>query len=277
MITASPLISAADAFVNRDRIAFIDSTWFLDGSSGYETYQREHIPSAHFFDLDAIADQESSLPHMMPTPEQFSEAVGPMIGDSEHVVIYDASPLHSAARVWWTFRTMGFAGVQVLDGGLHAWKERGFPVTREEPQTRAGTFRASWHPEKVIDFRAMTAALETREFCIVDARPAGRFQGIAPEPRAGLPSGAMPNAINVPMTELYQANGKLQPSDRLREIFEPLQRERDQRIVATCGSGVTACSILLALSVLGYENLALYDGSWAEWAMRSNAIIPAPA
>jgi len=243
-------------------VKVVDGSWALDGTDMRALYLKEHIPGAVFFDIDAISDRSVPLPHMAPSPAVFADAVGRMgIARGDHVVIYDRQGLFSAARVWWTFRLMGHDKVQVLKGGLPAWKAAGLPVTDALPTPVGTTYAPQFHADMVMDLNGLKTGLNT--FCVFDARPAARFYAEAPEPRAGLRSGHMPGAQSLPSAALIR-DGALKPVSELREIFNG-RIAPGKTVVTTCGSGVTAAIISMALEEAGHTGAKLYDGSWAEW------------
>lgn len=272
---ASPLIDALSLAleIESGTVSVIDATWFLGEEDGRDTYDEGHLPGAHFFDIDAVAAPDTDLPHMLPSPEDFAAATAKMVRPGTDVVVYDASPVRSAARVWWTFKVMGIDRVRILDAGRDAWVEAGFALTREAPTQVAGRIETSPRADRVVDREELRRLLGDDDVLVLDARSEGRFRGVDPEPRPGLSSGAMRGAGNVPFTMLYEADGKLKSDEELREVFAPFELQRRKRIVASCGSGVSACSILLALTKLGHDNLAVYDGAWAEWASRGEEIV----
>ncbi|MFS2326737.1 3-mercaptopyruvate sulfurtransferase [Brucella sp. H1_1004] len=253
-------------------LAIVDASWYLPaaGRNGRDEYDAAHIPGAVFFDQDLIADKESGLPHTLPSPELFARHVGAMgITADETVVVYDGPGMFSAPRVWWMFRLMGVKNVLVLDGGLDGWKAAGFPVTNEVTKIAATLFTPSFNEAKVVSFEEMSKIVDKRSSQIADARAAGRFTGRDAEPRKGMRSGHMPGARNVPVGTLSE-NGELKSLDSLRKIFADAGVDLNKPVVTSCGSGVTAAVITLALTSLGHEDNRLYDGSWSEWGSRQD-------
>jgi thiosulfate/3-mercaptopyruvate sulfurtransferase len=230
-------------------------------------YAAAHIPGAQFFDIDDISDDKSPLPHMLPSTVKFASRMRQMgIGDGMRIVVYDSEGLWSAARVWWMFRIMGHRDVTVLDGGLKKWRAEGRALTDEPSRPRtARHFTPRFNAELVRDKADMQLLLTSRAAQIVDARASARFAGTAPEPRAGLRSGHIPGARNVPIGNLVQADGSMKPVAELKALFAAAGVDPRTPVVATCGSGVTACAVALALAQLGYPDTAIYDGSWTEW------------
>jgi thiosulfate/3-mercaptopyruvate sulfurtransferase len=247
----------------------------LDGSMHLPTAKRDaraeylagHIPGALFFDIDDIADEKSPLPHMLPSSTKFASRMKRMgIGDGMHVVAYDSEGLYSAARVWWMFRAMGHEEVRVLNGGLKKWKAEGRALEDGEPRRRSERhFTARLNAELVRDVADVKGLIGSKAAQIVDARAAARFEGSVPEPRAGLRSGHIPGSRNVPFASLLEADGTLKGAPELRAIFAKAGVDAGKPVVASCGSGVTAGVIALALAVLGRPDAAVYDGSWTEW------------
>lgn len=249
-------------------IRVLDASWHMPAASrdARAEYRGRHIPGAQFFDIDAIADPDTELPHMAPSASLFAEMVGALgIGDGVQVVIYDHAATRSAARVWWTFRLMGIASVAVLDGGLGKWLAEGRPVDAGPAPRRAARLSARRDPGLVRDQDQVAAAVDLRTHEIIDARAGARFRGEAPEPRAGLRSGHMPGARSLPFDRLYAADGTMKPVDALLAAFEAAFVDLSRPAITSCGSGITAASLSLALERLGHRNHALYDGSWTEW------------
>ena len=253
-------------------LAIVDASWYLPaaGRNGRDEYDAAHIPGAVFFDQDVIADKDSGLPHTLPSPELFARHVGAMgITADETIVVYDGPGMFSAPRVWWMFRVMGVKNVLVLDGGFDGWKTANFPVTDEVTKIAATVFTPSFDAAKVVDFAEMSKIVDERSSQIADARAAGRFTGRDAEPREGMRSGHMPGARNVPVGSLSE-NGQLKSLDSLREIFRSAGVDLNKPVITSCGSGVTAAVITLALTSLGHEDNRLYDGSWSEWGSRQD-------
>jgi len=235
-------------------------------------FERAHIPGAVLFDLEQISDHSNPLPHMLASPDDFAEAVGALgISDADRIVIYDHDGLLSAGRVWWNFRVMGHEEVYVLDGGLPRWIAEGRDLASGPVTVRPRTFTPVYRPALVRDINQVQQALASGGQ-VLDARPRGRFEGTAPEPRPGLPSGHMPGARNTPHAELVE-NGSLKSKEALAALFRGEGVDVEQPVITTCGSGVSASIVALAMARLGKWDAPVYDGSWTEWASKIGAAI----
>jgi thiosulfate/3-mercaptopyruvate sulfurtransferase len=251
-------------------VVIVDGSYFLPTQKrdAHAEYRAGHIPGAVFFDIEAISDDSTDLPHMLPGTTQFNEAVGALgIGDDDIVVTYDSSGLFSAARVWWTFRVMGAKKVFVLDGGLPLWKSEGRPLETGGTKRALRKFHADMNVGAIATLSDVQMAVNDSSAQIVDARAADRFRGEAPEPRPGLRSGHIPGARNVPYGNLIE-NGRLMAPEHIEAAFAAGGVDLSKPIVTSCGSGVTAAILTFALESLGKEPKGLYDGSWAEWGGR---------
>ena len=270
-----PLVSTAwlAERLGSDDIRVIDATWFMpgEGRRGDEAYSAGHIPGAVFFDIDTISDRATDLPHMLPAPDAFAEAAGALGLRRDLIqVVYDGQGIFSAPRVWWTLRIMGFPEVYVLDGGLPKWRAEGRPIESLLPNVTPTTIEPAFDPSLVRDLAAVQAVIDRHDAQIVDARAGPRFRGEVPEPREGLRSGHMPGARNVPWNGLINADGAMKSADDIRAAFGAAGVDLDKPIVTTCGSGVSASLLALALARLGREDVAVYDGSWTEWGGRAD-------
>ena len=249
-------------------LRILDASWHMPdaGRDARAEYEAEHIPGARFFDIDEISDARSDLPHMVPPVEKFMSRMRTMgVGDGHQVVIYDSVGLFSAARVWWLFRLMGQENVAVLDGGLAKWTAEGRPVEDMTPIVRDRHMTVRVQNRLVRDVTQVSAAAKLKSHEIVDARSPARFSGEAPEPREGLRSGHIPGAKNVPYASLINDDGTMKSTDETRAIFEDAGVDLSKPVITSCGSGVTAAILSLALERMGKTDHALYDGSWAEW------------
>ena len=254
-------------------LRLLDGSWHLppEGRDAEAEYRQEHIPGARFFDIDEIADTECGLPHMAPPAEKFASRMKAMgVGDGHQVVIYDTKGLFSAARVWWLFRLMGKNDVAVLDGGLPKWKAEGREVDDLPPASMERHLTVRRQSHLVKDIGEVAKASRTGSALILDARPRPRFKGEEPEPRPGLKMGHIPGAANLPYTSLLNANGTFKSPPELEKELRKAGVGRARHVITTCGSGVAAAIVSLALEVIGHKRNALYDGSWAEWGMRDD-------
>jgi thiosulfate/3-mercaptopyruvate sulfurtransferase len=271
-----PLVSTdwLAARLARSRLRVVDGSWYLPGSgrTGAVEYAEGHIPGAVFLDLDAVSDTRSPFPHMLPTEGDFASQMSALgLSDGDDIVVYDGSGNNlSAARVWWMFRVFGHERVAVLDGGLGKWRSESRPLERGTVVLPPGTFSARLNPSAVRDLTAMRANLSHRQEQVVDLRPAGRFRGEQPEPRPGIRTGHLPGSINLPFTELVNPDGTILPLPALRGRLEAAGIDLSQPIVATCGSGTSACTLVLGLELLGHRKAAVYDGAWTEWGGRAD-------
>ncbi len=255
--------------LNAPDVVVIDGSWYLEITqrNGYQEYLEEHIPGAIYFDIDEIADAGTSLPHMLPRPEVFASKMRKMgIGDGQRIVVYDGDGMVSAARVWWMFRLMGVEDVVILDGGLPKWDDEQRALDDEPVHRPERHFTARFDHSGVRDLADVKKVLTDGGAQVVDTRPAGRFIGKEPEPRDGVPSGHMPGGISLPASDLLTVDGNLKDADGIRKTLADAGIDPSKPIITSCGSGVTAAILNLALEVIDHHNHALYDGSWAEWA-----------
>lgn len=267
---AMPSLVSVDWLEQRLRepgVRAVDASWHLPTSGRHagEEFLAAHVPAAVFLDIDRVADTGSDLPHMLPEPARFAEAVGRLgIDNDTDVVVYDTLGLFSAARAWWMFRVFGHDRVAVLDGGLPAWRERRLPLEAGPARPAPARFEAATPGAAVWSMADVRRNLDSAEALILDARPPGRFAGDEPEPRAGVPAGHIPGSRNVPFSAVLDpGSGRMQPAERLREVFRAID---ERPVVCSCGTGVSACVLAFALHRLGRDDVAVYDGSWTEWA-----------
>ncbi len=251
-------------------IAVVDASWYLPtmNRDGKAEYAQRHIPGAVHFDIDGVKNMTSTLPHMLPSPEDFAAAAGAMgISEDMTIVVYDGAGLFAGPRVRWTFLVMGAKDVRILDGGLPKWLAEGRSVVSGTPTPEPRVFRAKLDTSAVASLADVKSALATRSATVVDARPAPRFRGEAPEPRPGLASGHMPGSVNVPFDRLVQ-DGRMLPPATVRGVFLAAGVDIDTPVITSCGSGVSAAILSLAMETAGAKAEALYDASWAEWGGR---------
>ena len=269
---AAPLVSTRwlAERLGRADVAILDASWHLPTAKRdpREEFAAQHIPGASFFDIDRISDPASDLPHMLPDAAAFAAAMGALgVREDMEIVVYDAVGLFSAARAWWMLSIFGAQRVHVLDGGLPAWLAEGLPVESGVIAPAPAAFRARLESASVAGFEDVRSALEAGACQVADARPAARFTGEAPEPRPGILSGHMPGARSLPASALMDS-GRLKPAPALIEAFAGAGVDPDKPLITSCGSGVSAAIINLALATLNKPPARLYDGSWTEWAMR---------
>jgi thiosulfate/3-mercaptopyruvate sulfurtransferase len=269
--TKDPLVSTEwlAEHLKDANVKLLDATFKLPGVLPLpkDDYLAAHIPGAVYFDVDAVSDHSNPLPHMYPSAEQFGRDVGALgVSNDDTVVIYDSGGWVAAPRAWWMFLSYGHRDVRILNGGLKKWRAEGRPVESGEVTAKTATFKASYDAKRVRSIEQMIANVKSRAEQVIDARAADRFEGRAPEPRAGIRAGHIPGALNLPYNTLFDAaTGTMKPLEELRKAFAGAGVDTEKPIVTSCGSGVSAGVLTLALYRLGVENTALYDGSWSEW------------
>ncbi len=251
----------------------VDGSFYLptENRSPRGEYDAAHIPGSVFFDIDGICDTDSPLPHMFPTAAGFGDAVGGLgIGNGHRIVCYDGGKMTGACRVWWMFRAFGHGDVAVLDGGMGKWRADGHAVTDAPPAVAPAAFAAEFRPGMVRSLDEVLGLTRSADEQILDARAAGRFSGREPEPRAGMRSGHMPGAFNLPYADLLNGDGTLKPAADLKKLFHAAGINDGAPVVTSCGSGISAALLLLGLHVTGRDDISLYDGSWSEWGGRAD-------
>lgn len=264
------------AHLDAPDVRVVDASWYLPAMKRdpKAEYAAGHIPGAVFFDIDEISDESSPYPHMLPSSVKFTSRVQKLgLGDGNRIVVYDAYPMISAPRVWWMFRHFGHKDVAVLDGGLNKWKAEGRPLEDLPPMPRQRHFSARMDTTLVRDTEGVKDALSGKAQ-VVDVRAANRFRGEAPEPRPGLRAGHMPGALNLPWEGLIDPQrGTMLPAEQLKARIEAAGIDINRPIVASCGSGISACILALGLHLIGARDVAVYDGSWAEWGGRPDTSV----
>lgn len=253
-------------------LKIVDASYYLPAQKrdADQEYAAGHIPSAVRFNHDKISDHSTNLPHMVPSPEFFAEEVGKLgISENDRIVVYDGPGIFSAPRIWWLFRVMGAKKVKVLDGGIDGWKAEGRPLEATVPTPSPAVFKPNFDAKRVVAFDSMRDIVSSGAMQIADARSAGRFAAAEPEPREGMRSGHMPGARSLP-SGVFSTNGKFKSLSELKQAIEAAGIDLEKPVVTTCGSGITAAIITLALESLGHTDNRLYDGSWSEWGSRSD-------
>jgi thiosulfate/3-mercaptopyruvate sulfurtransferase len=267
------------ANLSNPNVAIVDGSWYLptQNRDGKAEYLRGHIPGAVHFDIDSIKDTKSALPHMLPSPKDFAAAVGAMgISEDMTIIVYDGAGLFASARVRWTFEVMGAKDVRILEGGYPKWIAEKRPFEAGVPHMKPKVFKTRFKKAAVANMADIKAALKDKDVSVVDARPGARFDGTAPEPRPGIPSGHMPGSVSLPFDKVVK-DGKLVEPAEVRKAFKAAGVDIEKPVVTTCGSGVSAALLSLALETAGKKPKALYDGSWAEWASTKGcAVEPKP-
>lgn len=256
-------------------LVIVDGSWYLATMKrdGKAEYLASHIPGALHFDIDEVSDHSSTLPHMLPSPEVFALHMARLgISDGQRIVVYDGAGLFSAPRVWWTFKVFGAKDVSILEGGMPAWQAKGFAVEAGPVVREPGNFTPVFDRSMVADLEVVEKALNNKSAQVIDARPAARFRGEAPEPRPGVASGHIPGSINVPHDKLVR-DGKLVSPDEIKSAFDEGGFDPDQPMIMSCGSGVSAVILWLAMESIGKQPSAVYDGSWAEWGTNPNKLV----
>ena len=247
-----------------DRLTIVDCSWFMpaSGRSGHAEFLQSHIPGARFFDIDEVSDRSDPAPHMLPVASEFGEAMERIgIGRDDRIIVYDNSPIHTAARGWFMLRHYGASNVAILDGGFQKWLAESRPTESGEPEPRSARFEATSRGS-VVTKQQLLAGVQSPW---LDARGKGRFEGSEPDPRAGVASGHAPGCRNLPFGAVYREDGRFKSVDELARVFEEAGIDPMRPFIASCGSGVTAVSLLFAAHLLGNDDTRLYDGSWAEW------------
>ncbi|XP_059145290.1 3-mercaptopyruvate sulfurtransferase-like [Physella acuta] len=275
MLNASHIVSVKwlkDILSSSSKFRILDGSWHLPntGRIAANEYKEKHIPGALFFDIDECADKSTNLPHMIPSPQEFGDYVGSLgINNDTQVIVYDNNPqfpIFSAQRVWWTFRLFGHKKVCILEGGLPKWLSDGGQTTNETVSVSKEKFVVHFNKHLVKSIEDIKRNIEKPEFTLVDARPDGRFKGEAPEPRPDTKPGCIVNSINIPFMNTMNLNErKMKTPEELKKLFQDSGIDLNKPLVASCGSGISACILALSAAMLGKEDVAVYDGSWTEW------------
>ncbi|HEY1708477.1 MAG TPA: 3-mercaptopyruvate sulfurtransferase [Rhizomicrobium sp.] len=276
----SPLVSTEwlAEHLEAPDVRVADASWYLPEAErdAHAEYRAAHIPGAVFFDIDDLSDDRTSLPHMLPPAPKFASRMRKLgLGDGNHIVVYDGAGLFSAARAWWMLLAMGHRDVSVLDGGFPKWRKEGRAVEDMEQLDHPRHFTPRADNSILRSLAQMKANLQTKAEQVIDARGAPRFHARVPEPRPGVRGGHIPGSLNVPYAELLAEDGTMKSPDALRAVFAAHNVDLHKPTVTTCGSGVTAAMLMLALNLVGKKDVALYDGSWAEWGSRDDVPVEA--
>jgi len=253
------------AHLGEPDLVVVDASWHMPatGRSGAKDYRDAHIPGARFFDIDALSDRSHPAPHMLPKCDAFGAAMETLgVGRDDRIIVYDNSPLRTAARAWFMLRHFGARHVAILDGGFQKWTEEGRPVERVEPEPREARFEPQQNRDEVVTKQELLAAIHGP---ILDARGKARFEGGEADPRQGVAPGHIPGARNIPYASVYREDGTFRSADELRQLFVDAGSDPSKSFIASCGSGVTANSLIFAAHLLGNDKAQLYDGSWSEW------------
>ncbi|XP_042745940.1 3-mercaptopyruvate sulfurtransferase isoform X1 [Lagopus leucura] len=274
LVSAKWLSEAIKSKQTGQALKVVDASWYLPKMKRdpKQEFEERHIPDAVFFDIDQCSDRTSPYDHMMPKADEFAEYVGKLgVGNDSHVVVYDGSDqgLFSAPRVWWMFRVFGHEAVSLLDGGLKNWLREGFPLSSGKTQVAPTDFHATLDKCMVKTYEDILDNLDSHRFQVVDARVEGRFRGIEPEPRDGIEPGHIPGSLNIPFTSFLTESGLEKTPEQIRSLFQEKKVDLSKPLVATCGSGVTACHVALGAYLCGKPDVAVYDGAWVEWYMRA--------
>ena len=264
--------------IENSEIKIIDASWHMpdSGRSALSEYEESHVKNAVFFDINRIVDTDNPVPHMLPDETFFAETMSCLgISNKHHIIVYDSSPLHSGLRLWWMLRAFGHEKVSYMDGGLPKWINEGNSLTAIKAAIVATKFKATLQPKFVRHIDNIFENITTKKEQIIDARASARFTAKVSEPRADLRSGHIPGSINVPFSTLFDKDdGTMLDAKEILSIFTEAGTNFDRPIVTSCGSGVTACALMMALKLIGKEDVAVYDGSWSEWGSLTEDIAP---